>query len=107
VTDSAIVGNHADRSGGGIDVNGRLTLVRSTVAGNGASGGLGIGGGIDSFGISVTLINSTIAANTSSRDGGGLFTASPASLTNVTLAANTAFAGSGFSVSGRTKTATS
>jgi len=100
VTDSAIVGNHAYQSGGVIDVNGRLTLVRSTVAGNGATGGLGIGGGIDSFGISVTLVNSTIAANTSSRDGGGLFTASPASLTNVTLAANTAFAGSGLSVSG-------
>jgi hypothetical protein len=100
VLDSAIVGNHADQSGGGIDVNGRLALVRSTVADNIASGGLGIGGGIDSFGISVTLVNSTIAGNISSREGGGFFTAGTASLTNVTLDGNTAFGGSGLSVSG-------
>jgi hypothetical protein len=93
--DSTVSGNHADQSGGGIDANGSLTVVRSTIENNTAgcgviSCGLGIGGGIDDFGPSVTVTNSTIMGNQAQGDGGGLYLAGPSTLTNDTIANNVA-----------------
>jgi CSLREA domain-containing protein len=94
--DSTVTDNHADRSGGGIDSDGSLTVVRSTIENNQAGcggiacGTLGIGGGIDDFGASLSVTNSTITGNQAQGDGGGLYLASGATLTNDTIANNDA-----------------
>lgn len=97
VSDSAISGNHASVSGGGIDNDGDLTVLRSTVSGNSVSGGaLQIGGGIDHFGSDLSITNSTISGN-AAVTGGGVLSGSDASFVNDTIADNT---GGGFVRSG-------
>ena len=92
LTDSTVADNEAD-SGGGIWVDGRLELARSTVAGNDALAadpdGLGGGIGVDVNGVA-TLENSTVSGNTAANGGGGIFTANDVTLRNVTIANNTA-----------------
>jgi CSLREA domain-containing protein len=93
--DSTVIDNHADQSGGGIDNDGSLTVVRSTIENNQAgcgviSCGLGIGGGIDDFGASLSISDSTITANEAQSDGGGLYLGGPSTLTNDTIAQNQA-----------------
>ena len=70
-----VIGNGAESSGGGIDLNGAVEIDHSTIAKNTVSGlhfGNGIGGGVDDFGASLTITDSTIYGNTASLQGGGL-----------------------------------
>jgi hypothetical protein len=65
-------------SGGGIDNDGSLTVSGSTVTGNSASFGGGI---VNRPGGVVTITNTTIAGNSASSSGGGIFTSGPTTLT--------------------------
>ena len=90
IVESVIAGNQASVSGGGIDNDGQLTVEQSTINGNSAPGSsFGIGGGIDDFGSSLTVIDSTIAFNTAGTNGGGIYTASDTTLAGDTIASNT------------------
>ena len=89
----------AANDGGGIenDGSGTLTLLGCTVSGNSSSSD---GGGIGNLG-TLTVINSTIAANSASSGvGGGINNAGDVSLINCTLALNLAFAGGGIGAGG-------
>jgi CSLREA domain-containing protein len=90
LSESAVTGNTAPRSGGGIDLNGTLNLSESTISGNSATGSPGIGGGIDDYGAAATIVNSTIAGNNASVDGGGIFNQGPLTTSGVTIANNQA-----------------
>ena len=79
MTDSAITGNTAQAFGGGIfkPVEGNITIVNSTIAGNLAPWGGAIQLGVPDLPTSgptglVTITNSTLAGNRSSIGGGGL-----------------------------------
>jgi CSLREA domain-containing protein len=93
---STVAGNDASNYGGGIYTDVRsgtsLTIVNSTISGNHASDA----GGIIAFG-PLALVNTTVSANTaSSRDGGGVMSVSPATVTlKNTVVANNTCAGSG------------
>ncbi|HMM56562.1 MAG TPA: choice-of-anchor Q domain-containing protein [Rudaea sp.] len=86
-TDSTISGNSAFGHGGGISAGGNISLTRCTLDSNLAA----YGGGV--FVSSTTALlqvdQSTISGNTSSR-GGGINTRSPATISNSTIAFNSA-----------------
>lgn len=86
-TDSTLSGNSAFGHGGGISAGGNITLTRCTLDSNLAA----YGGGV--FASSTTaqlqVDQSTISGNTSSR-GGGINTRSPATISNSTIAFNSA-----------------
>ena len=88
LTNSIVSGNAADR-GGGVYSRGDLTLNSTTISSNVARG---IGGGISSFGTTISLSNSTVS-NNSAGGGGGIHTFLSAStdliLTNSTVSRNT------------------
>ena len=90
-----LLGNSA-ASGGGVAVNtGNLSIVSSTIAGNNASAN---GGGIAAFGAasSLVVLNSTVSGNTAVGDGGGVYSQNtPITLSNSTVAFNTAGTGGG------------
>ena len=104
INESTITGNgFPDRGGGGIiNSGGTVTLEKSTVDNNTATGGgFRGGGGIENIGGTLTITNSTISGNrltggVSSR-GGGIRNAGGATLnlTNVTIANNSVAAGTG------------
>ncbi|MET0503213.1 MAG: VCBS repeat-containing protein [Candidatus Binatia bacterium] len=87
---SSVIGNSARGaavSSGGIDNDGTLILINTTVSGNHAGVG---GGGISNSG-SLTIVNSTISGNTANTDAGGIwsFGTSPSvSVFNSTIANN-------------------
>jgi CSLREA domain-containing protein len=84
VNDSTLAGNRA-AYGGGLWSNGAVTVTASTLSGNSATSG----GGINNIG-KLQLNNSTLSGN-SAQYVGGLFNASgTATLTNTTLAQNSA-----------------
>jgi hypothetical protein len=97
ITNSTVTRNTAVQGGGGIAnvQGGRLTIIKSTIAGNSA----GVGGGILNEDIArapastVTLSNSTVSGN-SANSAGGISNASEAggqiTLTNSTVARNSA-----------------
>ena len=90
-------GNAGNNSGGGIRTatGTNLTLVESTVTANSAKEGAGVHN-------SGTLLvdRSTLSANTSSGKGGGLFNAGTATVRNSTINGNTAGGGGGIASSG-------
>ena len=94
--------------GGGILSNGVVTLTNSTVSGNTAGNISGAGAGIYSNGSSLTLTNSTVSGNTAGGSGGGIFgnSGSSLTLTNRTVSGNTAGSSGGgiFGVNGGTIT---
>jgi Tol biopolymer transport system component len=83
--DSMVFDNAADFSGGGIDSDGSLMILRSTIEGNSTGG---FGAGIDDFGSSLSITNSTITGNKAQGSGGGLYLGSPGTFTNDTIANN-------------------
>jgi len=90
LAEDAIVGSVAD-SGGGIFNAGVLSINACTLSGNSAA----TGGGIDNI-ASLNLLNCTIANNSAMSGGGGLANSGTATLTNDTIADNSAgAAGSG------------
>ncbi len=79
-------GGTADRGGGVLNLGGaELTLKNSAISGNKASGS---GGGLANYGIA-NLTNVTISGNNAAANGGGLFDASSSTLTltNCTVSA--------------------
>lgn len=83
-------GRTIDGSGAGVRVAGELALTRGGVTGNHAQSGSG--GGIFSQGTSskVTLIQSTVWANTATANGGGVYLEGTLEMVNSTLSGNTA-----------------
>jgi CSLREA domain-containing protein len=70
IEESAVIENTATGVGGGIAVDGRMTLVNSTVSGNAAP--LGSGGGVHVFDdTDAAIVQATITAN-SAQVGGGI-----------------------------------
>jgi hypothetical protein len=100
ISNTTITGNSADISGGGIyNIAGNLTLNAVTMDVNSSMQG----GAISAGGGTINITNSTISGNAASNDGGGIYAgAAPQSisLTNVTLADNTATTGSQISFDG-------
>ncbi len=99
VRDSVVTGNTTNGFGGGIRVNGSLTLINTTVSNNSATTTGGAGGGIDSSG-TLTVTNSTISGNASSgttlsESGGGIWQSGPSlTITGSTISGNSAAAAS-------------
>ena len=89
--DSAVSGNTATSTGGGILVSGTLTLDRVTVESNSADvgGGIYVGNGAIS-----TFLNATLSGNSAASNGGAVYTHTAINITNSTIAYNTA-AGAG------------
>ncbi len=95
LTNSTVSNNSAFGGGGGIAATGSgitLTLTNSTVSNNRAILGGGIATGI---GNTLTLTNSTVSNNFASDLGGGIFANGNVTLTNVTIAFNSASQGGG------------
>ncbi len=78
--------------GAGIENNGTLTLLNSTIVDNHASSAEG--GGIRSWG-TLTVANSTFYNNSASTYGGGIGNGGPMTVTNTTFSANSAVWGGG------------
>lgn len=99
--DSMVTGNQADITGGGIENDGTLTVLRSTIEDNTTEG---VGGGIDDLGSDLSITNSTIMGNKSQGDGGGLSLEGTSELASDTIANNmtTSGSGGGLAVSGGT-----
>jgi PKD repeat protein len=89
LTDTSVSGNSAG-TGGGIGTRGNLTITASTLSGNQAIAD--DGGGLWNRGGTVTVTNSTVSGNTARRDGGGLWQgdAGRIILRNSTVTRNTA-----------------
>jgi hypothetical protein len=93
LTISTISGASALR-GGGIFNRGDLTIAGSTISNNAAY----YGGGVFSYGnltvasstILGTIVQSTVSGNTADYDGGGIYNAGAATVTNTTISNNTA-----------------
>ena len=102
LSDSAVVGNVADR-GGGIYSLAPLDIKRTLIADNQALGGSdqAFGGGIEVANGSATLENTTVTGNEALSEidngitgrGGGIYTSANLDLHNVTIAENEAGAG--------------
>jgi CSLREA domain-containing protein len=88
---STVSGNQADNGGGILAQRGPLNVMESTISGNRAPGGQG--GGIHFGGTAnagpYTLKNTTVNGN-QSRFGGGITTYDPVTITDSTIAFNTA-----------------
>jgi CSLREA domain-containing protein len=97
ITNSIISNNHCTREGGGVfNNNGRVMITGSTISGNTAIANFdGDGGGIFNRKWSdnhclMTIVNSTIANNSTRYSGGGIMNfAGTLYLTNVTISGNT------------------
>ncbi len=74
-------------NGGGICINGTLTVSNSTISGNTAGWGGGIYGSLDS---SITITDSEISGNTVTDNGGGIFINGTLNISNSTVSSNTA-----------------
>jgi CSLREA domain-containing protein len=88
IVESTIAGNVADGgAGGGFHASAPVTLDRSTVSGNSADG---VGGGIESNDDTdtLTITNSTIAGNQATSDGGGVWSSADTSVNAITVARN-------------------
>ena len=99
IANSTISGNSADGSGGGVynALGDTLNLVSSTISGNsaGVNGG-GIGSATDLVDAFTSITNSTISGNSADNLGGGIFNfGGQVILSNSTITANTALAGTG------------
>jgi hypothetical protein len=87
VLNSRIVGNAADRFGGGIDNFGTLTIRQSTIADNWAGE---VAGGIDNNFGTVLIAQSTIADNSAERTGGMYHALGTLTVNNSTFTSNVA-----------------
>jgi hypothetical protein len=86
---STVTNNTGAGIGGGIfnDVGGDVTIRNSAITSN-MSFDPGIGGGIDNFGGTLTIINSTVARNHSARHAGGIDNGGSALIINSTITGN-------------------
>jgi hypothetical protein len=89
---STISGNTASSAGGGlfIGTNATATVSNSTIDGNTSNGGFAGGGGIDNQG-TLALINSTISNNSATQShGGAIYNPGTLTMDNTTIAGNSA-----------------
>jgi len=89
--DSRVTGNTAAgdfAAGGGIAVNGSASIYNSVIAGNATTGNDADGGGL--AGSAVDLIDSTLAGNSATGEGGGLRVFGTTTVINSTLSGNSA-----------------
>lgn len=84
-------GNAVDENGGGILNNGTLTLVNSTLDGNGAQ----IGGAIYNSNTGTLNVLSSTLSNNAAQDGGAIGNAGALTMMNTTITKNTALGTSG------------
>lgn len=96
LVDSLVIGNEAASSGGGIWNEGELVITGSSVADNRAIDGGGIWSGPGS---ATSLENATVAENTASDEGGGLWLGAPAEIAATTVGGNDAATGGGVFIS--------
>jgi CSLREA domain-containing protein len=96
LTDVEISGNTSGDTGGGLSNDEQVTLTRVTVSGNSATDGAGIYN--SNQGNLLELTNVTISGNTATANGSGIYTAELVNMTNVTLASN--LGGGGIYVTG-------
>jgi CSLREA domain-containing protein len=91
----AVDGNHAVTV---FAMNSGVTVAISTLTiqnGNSGNGNGGFGGGINNFGGALTVTNSTFTGNSTSGNGGGIFSTGTLTVTNSTFSANSASGGGG------------
>ena len=100
LVEALVIGNKAASSGGGIWNEGVLTVSRSAIVGNLAIDGGGIWSG-SGPGSATSIENVTIAENTATGDGGGLWLAGPAEIAASTIGDNDAVRGGGITVGTR------
>lgn len=88
ITDSSLMGNSTDGSGGGIyNFQGTVTITNTTITNNSASSG----GGTYNFDGTMTIIDSTFTGNSADNDGGGINNENGTmTITNSTVAGNSA-----------------
>lgn len=86
ITESTIINNHADKTGGGINVLGNINIADSTLNGNTAESG----GGIHTREPASTIQNSTLSGNSSILDGGAILNDGQVTITNSTISDNQA-----------------
>jgi CSLREA domain-containing protein len=93
-----IIGNQASGSGGGLSGRGVVNVIGSTIANNRATSSIfAFGGGISASGLN--LRQSTVSGNAADRQGGGVFASG--SIVNSTVSGNTSgTSGGGVSTSG-------
>jgi CSLREA domain-containing protein len=98
ISRSSITGNEASGAGGGVRGIGTVTVTQSTIAGNRTMGSvLANGGGISANGLN--LVRSTVSGNSADAQGGGVF--GSGSIVNSTISGNvSATNGGGLSTSG-------
>lgn len=89
---SRIVNNVATWGGGISQDFGTLTVIDSLIAHNAAEDGGGLYNGAADL---VTIVRSTISGNHASGEGGGIWTFNPTDIANSTISANTAETGGG------------
>lgn len=92
LTDSTVSGNSATAAGGLYQQgSGTANITNSTISGNRAAQGQFSGGVVAAGGALVSILNSTIASNTSGRPGGGILTTlgSTVFVKNTIVAGNT------------------
>ncbi|HEY9422091.1 MAG TPA: CSLREA domain-containing protein, partial [Thermoanaerobaculia bacterium] len=90
IRDLTLRNGRSQGAGGAVRNDGDLTLLRVALIANSSvagTGGSGVGGAIASEG-TLTLTDSTIANNTAQSSGGGLTLGGTATLTNVTISGN-------------------
>jgi CSLREA domain-containing protein len=85
ISRSSISGNEASGAGGGVRGSGKVMVTQSTIAGNRAMGSvLANGGGISAYGLN--LVRSTVSGNSADAQGGGVF--GSGSIVNSTISGN-------------------
>lgn len=98
LVEALVIGNEAASRGGGIWNAGVLTISRSAIVGNITIDGGGIWSGPGSV---TSIENVTLAENTVTGEGGGLWLAGPAEITASTIGDNDAARGGGITVGTR------
>jgi hypothetical protein len=102
IIDSVIADNTSAGNGGGVWNRGTLSIARSTVSGNAATGSFSSGGGVvNSYG-DLTITDSTLSGNSATYSGGAIYSVASADLTTTatritgsTISGNTAVRGGG------------
>ncbi len=102
ILDSVITDNTSAGNGGGMWNRGNLSIARSTISGNTATGSFSSGGGVVNYLGNLTITDSTLSGNSSTYNGGAIYSVASADLATTatrivgsTISGNTAANGGG------------
>ena len=97
IEQNVIIGNRSSWGGGGIYCDGcSAGILRNRILHNIADGGMNAGGGVYSWGSTITLASNVIAGNSAYSQGGGIYSEdSTAAIVNNTIVANGSGEGGG------------